>query len=85
MHSCTSSEDSIQCIETKNEDKIWIQVLIVVLKVFNFWLICIYIAILDWKRNKFYFRQILVPRNKSVKQNQMEQKKFDFFNLKKKN
>ena len=36
LHSCISSEDSIQCIETKNEDKIWIQVLIVVAAVFNF-------------------------------------------------
>ena len=25
-HSCTSSENSIQCIETINEDKIWIKV-----------------------------------------------------------
>ena len=35
MHSCISSEDSIQCIETKNEDKIWIQVYIVVVAVFE--------------------------------------------------
>ena len=26
QHSCTPSENSIQCIETINEDKIWIQV-----------------------------------------------------------
>ena len=26
QHSCTPSDHSIQCIETINEDKIWIQV-----------------------------------------------------------
>ena len=49
MHSCISSEDSIQCIETKNEDKIWIQVYIVVVAVFQSWVIHIDKAIFDAK------------------------------------
>ena len=42
-------------------------------------------AILDAKNNKVYYRQISALRKKSVKWNQMVQKKFDFFSLKKKN